>query len=98
MAEDRDPTYPGGSAYAFGVQELVGVAGDAVRAFVLLLETIGGQIEYPFHKLSDPASLNDRFIYVEYDGNDMVRYTVKHHGIITGELVSPTVVETNDTE
>lgn len=98
MAEDRDPTDSGGSAYAFGLQELVGDASAIVRAFVLLLETVGGQIEYPFHKLADPDGLNDRVVYVEYDGNDMVRYTVKHHGIITGELVSPTVVETNDTE
>lgn len=98
MAEDRDSTDSGRGAYALGVQELVGDASAIVRAFVLLLETVGGKIEYPFHKLADPAYLNDRFIYVEYDGNDMVRYTVKHHGIITGELVSPTVVETNDTE
>lgn len=96
MAEDGDPNAPGRSAYAFGVQELVGGANEAVRAFVLLLEAVGGKIEYPFSKLADPAALNDRFVYVEYDGNDMVRYTVKHHGVITGELVSPTVKETTE--
>ncbi len=96
MAENGNPTGAGGSAYAVGVQELVGSANDIVRAFVLLLETVGGQIEYPFHKLADPTALNDRFIHVEYDGNDMVRYTVKHHGVITGELVSPSVKETTE--
>lgn len=96
MADSGDTTGTGGSAYAFGVQELVGTAADVVKAFVLLLETVGGKIEYPFHKLADPAALTDRFIYVEYDGNDMVRYTVKHHGTITGELVAPTVKETTE--
>lgn len=95
MAEDRHSDDSGGSAYAFGLQELVGDASAIVRAFVLLLETVGGKIEYPFHKLADPASLTDRFIYVEYDGNDMVRYTVKHHDVITGELIAP---ENRDSE
>ncbi len=57
---------------------------------MLLVETIGGTIEYPFDKLSDPTELTDRVIYVEYDNaNRMVRYTVKHHEVITGELVKP---------
>lgn len=96
MAGPGDPTGAGGSSYALGLQELVGPASDIVKAFVLLLETVGGKIEYPFHKLADPTELLDRFIYVEYDGNDMIRYTVKHHGVITGELVSPTVTETTE--
>lgn len=96
MAGTGDPTGTGGGAYAVGLQELVGPAHEIVKAFVLLLETVGGKIEYPFHKLADPTELTDRFIYVEYDGNDMVRYTVKHHGTITGELVAPTVKETTE--
>lgn len=90
MAEDGDPTDSGGSTDQIGVQELVGDAQNILRAFVLLVETIGGTIEYPFDKLSDPTELADRVIYVEYDNsNRMVRYTVKHHEVITGELVSP---------
>lgn len=90
MAEDRDSTGTGGSNDTIGVQELVGDAGTILRAFVLLVETVGGTIEYPFDKLSDPTELPDRVIYVEYDNeNRMVRYTVKHHGVITGELVKP---------
>jgi len=90
VAEDGDSTGSGGSTDQIGVQELVGDAQNILRAFVLLVETIGGTIEYPFDKLSDPTQLTDRIIYVEYDNaNRMVRYTVKHHEVITGELVQP---------
>lgn len=90
MAEDRDPTATGGSLYETGVQELVGDAQTILKAFVLLVETVGGTIEYPFDDLADPTKLLDRVIYAEYDeANRMVRYTVKHHEVITGELVRP---------
>jgi len=98
LAEDRDPTDSGGSTDTIGVQELVGDAQSILRAFVLLIEQIGGTIEYPFDKLSDPAELTDRVIYVNYDeASRMVRYTVKHHGTITGELVQPEK-QTNESE
>ena len=89
MAEDRHSTDSGGGTYAFGVQELVGDAQLILKSFVLLVESIGGTIEYPFHKLTDPDELLNRVVYVEYDGNEMIRYTVKHHEVITGELVAP---------
>jgi len=90
LAEDRDPTDSGGSTDQIGVQELVGDAQSVLRAFVLLIESIGGTIEYPFDVLNNPENLRDRIIHVEYDENSrMVRYTVKHHGVITGELVQP---------
>ena len=98
MAEDRDSTGTGGSTDKIGVQELVGDAQTVLKAFILLVETIGGTIEYPFDVLADPAALTDRFIYVEYDESArMVRYTVKHHGVITGELVKPEK-HTNESE
>lgn len=63
---------------------------------MLLVETVGGTIEYPFGDLTDPTKLTDRVIYAEYDeANQMVRYTVKHHDVITGELVAP---ENRDSE
>lgn len=63
---------------------------------MLLVETVGGTIEYPFDDLTDPTKLTDRVIYAEYDeANRMVRYTVKHHNVITGELVAP---ENRDSE
>jgi hypothetical protein len=61
-----------------------------------LLETVGGTIEYPFQDLEDPSKMNDRTIYIEYsEDGKMVRYTVKHHEVITGELVAP---ENRDSE
>ncbi len=90
MAEDRDSTDSGRSTYPPGIQELVGNQETILRAFVLLIETIGGTIEFPFDKVTDPAELTDRVIYAEYDDkNRLIRYTVKHHGSITGELVNP---------
>lgn len=57
---------------------------------MLLIETIGGTIEFPFDKVTDPTELTDRAIYAEYDDSArLIRYTVKHHGNITGELVDP---------
>lgn len=98
MAEGRDSTGTGGSTDQIGVQELVGDAQTILRAFVLLVETVGGTIEYPFDVLADPTKLTDRVVYVEYDeSNRMVRYTVKHHGKITGELVQPEK-HTNESE
>lgn len=97
MAGAGDSDGTGGSTYQTGVQELVGDAQTILRAFVLLVETIGGTIEYPFDVLSDPTKLTDRVIYTEYDeSNRMVRYTVKHHEVITGELVKPE--HTNESE
>ncbi len=96
MAEHGNPTDSGGSTDQIGLQELVGDANNVVRAFVLLLETIGGSIEFPFEKLGDPSELTNRTIYVEYDEiGRMIRYTVKHHEEITGELVAP---ENRDSE
>lgn len=98
MAEDRDSDGSGGSTDQIGVQELVGDAQTILRAFVLLTETIGGTIEYPFDALADPKYLTDRIIHVEYDDSArMVRYTVKHNGKTTGELVQP-AKHTNESE
>ncbi len=62
------------------------------------METIGGTIEFPFDKVTDPDELTDRMIYAEYDdAARLIRYTVKHHGTITGELVAPEK-HTNESE
>lgn len=89
MVKDGDSTNPSRSSYSFVVQELVNDANTVLRAFVLLMEVLGKTTEYPFHLLEDPYSLQDREICVEYEGSQMVRYTVKHHGEVTGELVAP---------
>ncbi len=91
MAESRDRADSGRGTDTPGLQEFPLSDSDyVIRAFILLLETVGGQIEYPFAKIGDREALKDRTIYVQYDDkNEMVRYTVKHHDVITGELVAP---------